>query len=54
MNLEGINPYYSHWQRLACLVTANRLEDTKYLQFAVVARPNKNGGMLSNVKRLEC
>ena len=39
LNIEGINPYYSRWQKLACLATANRLEDTKYLQFAVVAHP---------------
>lgn len=39
VKMQGINPYYSRWQKLASLMTARRLEDTKYLQFAVVARP---------------
>lgn len=39
-SISGINPYYSRAQKLANMLTFGALEDTRYLQFAVVACPN--------------
>jgi 2-polyprenyl-3-methyl-5-hydroxy-6-metoxy-1,4-benzoquinol methylase len=39
IKIEGINPYYSRAQKIASLLSLRALEDTLYLQYAVVARP---------------
>ncbi len=39
VTIEGINPYHSRGQRLATLLSLGRLADTRFKQYAVVARP---------------
>ncbi len=38
--IEGINPYYSRAQNLLNLLSLGTLDDTRYLQFSIVASPN--------------
>lgn len=40
--IEGINEHYSRFLRIANLVSRGRLDDARFLQFAVLARPRKS------------
>jgi len=39
VTLQGINPHYPRAQKIASLLSMGALEDTRYQQYAVVARP---------------
>ena len=39
VTMQGINPFDSRAQKIATLLTLGRLADTRYKQYAIVARP---------------